>query len=705
MKVTRYPRNADGTPMDLLVGVVTDDTGNGGARLTTPPTGPDDAPIDAKAIILVGSDGQPASLGAGAKMLIATFAAIASTVVPPTISTLETVRYAAAEVTGGAKYVEDTTLNDASVAAFPMAITKSFNGRYFRILHEYGVNVDQFGARQCPIGTTTYDVAASWLACKNYLNLKHVNGGNGYFGVPIIDWPAGHYYSTIEIEPSDTGIVQGAGSGWAGPGGFGATCISFGPGVTAGMRSPFPNTSGNTTTGVATHNAPGGLICRGFRLVGPYVYGVGMAEAEVHGLVMRGIGAFEDFYITNFPGDGVVGLAGTIWSMGSAVYGGNTSCSTLTRIHCANNRWGFKLGGTDGNIINGLSLWAYTNRQGGIYDDNGAGSNGYDNIHTAGNGLATDGHGAVRVHHLGNLFQVKPLRHVQASTNSPPATLVDDVNYYSIETGFPDATCPDWFNGILLRWGFDYYTTDTAGVVFNRCYQEGNGFSHFGPGTVFDNGTLPDRYTRGGHRTRIEFDGHAERHSQGATAFVKHFDCGNGAYVGMDFRAYNPTTFINDVIGTFTFTGGYGSLGASFGGFFLDTLAGGAPTHIVRLDYTGAWITNSSFGYGNGGGTVVQPTDKTTAFTLNKVCGHFTMNGAALAAGAIVTPTFNNSFIGPDDRVSVWIKSGVATPGTYRVSAEGNASGARTIVLENRSAGPLSEAVVVGFTVHKDTIT
>lgn len=63
MKVSRYPRNADATPMDLFVGVLTDASGNGGARLTTPPVGPDNAPIDAKAIVLVDSAGNPVDVG------------------------------------------------------------------------------------------------------------------------------------------------------------------------------------------------------------------------------------------------------------------------------------------------------------------------------------------------------------------------------------------------------------------------------------------------------------------------------------------------------------------------------------------------------------------------------------------------------------------------------------------------------------------
>jgi hypothetical protein len=65
MRISQYPKNADGTPMDLQVGVLTDSTGNNGARLASNPLGPDGAPIDAVGLVLVDGDGNPAVLSAG----------------------------------------------------------------------------------------------------------------------------------------------------------------------------------------------------------------------------------------------------------------------------------------------------------------------------------------------------------------------------------------------------------------------------------------------------------------------------------------------------------------------------------------------------------------------------------------------------------------------------------------------------------------
>jgi hypothetical protein len=111
-------------------------------------------------------------------------------------------------------------------------------------------------------------------------------------------------------------------------------------------------------------------------------------------------------------------------------------------------------------------------------------------------------------------------------------------------------------------------------------------------------------------------------------------------------------------------------------------------------------------GYAAGaGGTVTQATSKSTAVILNKVVGQITLNNASLAANTIVSFTLTNSQIAADDDVRVWVKSGNAGVGTYRVASEGNASGSRSIVVENKTAGALAEALVLGFDIIKGVIS
>lgn len=112
----------------------------------------------------------------------------------------------------------------------------------------------------------------------------------------------------------------------------------------------------------------------------------------------------------------------------------------------------------------------------------------------------------------------------------------------------------------------------------------------------------------------------------------------------------------------------------------------------------------AGIGYGTGaGGTVTQLTSKSTGVTLNTVTGNITMNGAALAAGATVSFTLTSSAIVATDYIMVQHISG-GTVGAYTVQADG-ASGSALISITNRSAGSLSEAIILKFVVFKAAIS
>lgn len=106
-------------------------------------------------------------------------------------------------------------------------------------------------------------------------------------------------------------------------------------------------------------------------------------------------------------------------------------------------------------------------------------------------------------------------------------------------------------------------------------------------------------------------------------------------------------------------------------------------------------------GYKTGsGGAVTQATSKTTGATLNTVTGQITMNNAALAAAATACFTLTNSAIAATDVVNAVIASG-ATAGAYTLQVDAVAAGSARMCLNNRSAGSLSEAVVVNYAVLK----
>lgn len=122
----------------------------------------------------------------------------------------------------------------------------------------------------------------------------------------------------------------------------------------------------------------------------------------------------------------------------------------------------------------------------------------------------------------------------------------------------------------------------------------------------------------------------------------------------------------------------------------------------MRIDSSGnVLVTNpAGLGYGTGsGGTVTQATSKSTAVTLNKPTGQITMNAAALAAGATVGFSFNNSVMSVNDVLVLSINANSPNGASY--SVKGIASSSASVFLTNTSAGSLSDAVIINFAIIK----
>jgi hypothetical protein len=126
----------------------------------------------------------------------------------------------------------------------------------------------------------------------------------------------------------------------------------------------------------------------------------------------------------------------------------------------------------------------------------------------------------------------------------------------------------------------------------------------------------------------------------------------------------------------------------------------GSPLTHTEVDANFTNLNTDKAGYITGdGGTVTQASSKSTTVTLNKKCGTVTMNGAALAADAIVSFTLTNSTIAATDVVVLNHASG-GTAGKYALNAQA-AAGSASINVTNISAGSLSEAIVIRFAVIK----
>jgi hypothetical protein len=81
--------------------------------------------------------------------------------------------------------------------------------------------------------------------------------------------------------------------------------------------------------------------------------------------------------------------------------------------------------------------------------------------------------------------------------------------------------------------------------------------------------------------------------------------------------------------------------------------------------------------------------------------GQIITSSAAMAANSKTSFTVNNSLVGTADIPLVVLASGPANANNYTVSVQAVGSGVFTIMLQNTSAGSLSEALTLNFVVLK----
>lgn len=131
----------------------------------------------------------------------------------------------------------------------------------------------------------------------------------------------------------------------------------------------------------------------------------------------------------------------------------------------------------------------------------------------------------------------------------------------------------------------------------------------------------------------------------------------------------------------------------------------------VTGNWAGAAATFTSLGYGPAGnatgGTVTQATNRTTAVTLNTLCGAITTSTASLAAEAAAAFTVNNTLVAVTDTVVVSQRSGSNGGDTdVYVSTVANGSFQITVANNNASGGTAETgAIIINFAVIKSVAT
>lgn len=117
----------------------------------------------------------------------------------------------------------------------------------------------------------------------------------------------------------------------------------------------------------------------------------------------------------------------------------------------------------------------------------------------------------------------------------------------------------------------------------------------------------------------------------------------------------------------------------------------------------GALSSGGLIGYAGGaGGTVTQPTSKSTEVPLNKPAGRVTMHAASLAASASVSFNIRNSFVEASDTA---ILSGVQLHNwaNYALSCS-ISTGVIVVTLRNLTGGALAEPLNINFVVIKGSL-
>lgn len=559
MKLDRYPLDNKGDPLDLLTGVVTDTTGNNGTK-TPLNYGPDGVPIDAVGLILTDKDGNPVAFGGIESFINRAALAGAPAAANKVVWLAEAGREGLFQFSTGDKSALVTADPRQGVYIAPSTSPTGTAGAWVRKIQHPGFNVRWFG---CAADDATDDSAA-FTAAIALLKVLAVNDDGTYKGSDRLRVPAGSYYmGTTTLDITHMLIIEGEGAGLDGGK---SSKLRWGL-ATTGIRVQVHNTSG---AGVVDgpHYSGMGCVIRGLYLQGAFNTGV-TAEAEAHGIHLKGRALIEDCRINIFQGDGIYIRA---TAGGGAPSEGNANSFIINRVITWQCRNGIYIDGADVNAGETRMVDTRFNRQWGIWDSSFLGNSHY-NPHSDGNGASTGADtatmGASVVSYSGNRYGVKVGQAVGAQTNAPSGTTADNTWWYYMFAGGPVApSIPTWFNGIVIREGGSYYTDNAnASNIFVNPYSEnGQNFAQASTSTTI----------LGGNTT---WKGGAwARGALGAMVLDK-------MLVNSDFNLAGPqgyfgdATYSHDLLYQWYFQNGYESRYTKTGGAFCGSYAANGFYH------------------------------------------------------------------------------------------------------------------------------
>lgn len=449
-KLTRYPLDTDSKPLDMEVHVVTDLTGNGGARLAAPVFGPDDAPIDAKGVLLVDISGLPIPLG---DTLAANRTELASI-----NGVSRKVAYLYESGREG-QFVWDASNLSTQVAAdtqqgvyvAPASVPSGASGAWVRKFDGKKLHLRWFGAvADGGVGTGTDNLAAMNAALA-FMQTMSLNPTNTYDG-PELHCAGWFYFSdNINLKQSIrlTGLNNSVGSL--------GTIFFFAAGK-SGIIVNRANTLGESSVVASTTGADGAIID------GIAVWG--NAGSTGRGFLMRAMATLRNCYARNFGLDGFHVYA----DAASGISGQANLCHFENCDAKYNGRHGFHFEGADSNVCTVIGCNAEGNGAWGFLDESFLG-NEFFGCHATTNGLtnAVNALGVGVVNYGGTGYYAVLGQEVAAKTTQPGTN-----SAIWAPTGSLVGGAPTWVSGINVQSGGAYAGNNTnARSRFVGVYAEG----------------------------------------------------------------------------------------------------------------------------------------------------------------------------------------------------------------------------------------
>jgi hypothetical protein len=248
-----------------------------------------------------------------------------------------------------------------------------------------------------------------------------------------------------------------------------------------------------------------------------------------------------------------------------------------------------------------------------------------------------------------------------------------------------------------------------SGSVYSATYNNSSGewLLHNQP-AVFQNLSISGTLTATGAATLSSTLAVTGDFAVNANKFTVAASSGNALVAG-SFTSTGAGTFSSTLsaVGNFAVnTNKFNVVAASGNTAIAGTLAvTGASTLTGAVSASSSVLSSSAsagIGYATGAGsTVTQATSKSTAVTLNAICGQITTNNAFLAQNAVISFTLNNSSIAATDVVVVSKTSGGSSGASYQVWSSNIVAGSCSIGIINYTGSGSSDTLVLQFAVIK----